>query len=220
MRIPTVLMMLGCATFASASLAAPSSNVAWTTETKQLLRSGDPEKGRGLAQACAGCHGAEGISPNPAFPHMAGQDAAYTYKQLKDYKDGTRDNALMKGFAAGLSDQDMADISVFYATLPLPEPQGSGGGEASVTLVSQGDGPRLVPACNTCHGSKGEGNKRSHGMPALAGQMPAYFKGTMELYRSGGRANDVYGVMRHIAKELTDEEIASLANYYAAKDAR
>ncbi len=200
--------------------AAPSSNVAWTLETVRLMKSGDAEKGKQLSASCAGCHVAEGISPNPVWPSLAGQDAGYTYKQLKDYKDRTRDNAIMLGMVMALSDQDMADISAFYRTLPLPAPQGEGDHEAAVKLVKQGDGPRLIPACNTCHGRKGEGNAGYYGMPALAGQMPQYFVQTMELYRSGGRANDVYSVMRSVAKHLTDEEINGLASYYAAQDAR
>ena len=154
------------------------------------------------------------------WPSTAGQDAAYTYKQLKDYKDRTRDNALMMGMVTALSDQDMVDISAFYAGQPLPAPQGEGGNEVALKLVKEGDGERLIPACNTCHGRKGEGNRRSYGMPAIAGQMPQYFVQTMQLYRSGGRANDVYSVMRSIAKGLTDEEISGLADYYAAQDAR
>ena len=206
--------------FSFPAAAAPSSNVAWTTETMALVKRGDPEKGRVASAGCAGCHGAEGISPNPMWPSTAGQDAAYTYKQLKDYKDRTRDNAMMMGMVMALSDEVMADMAAFYASLPLPEPRGDGGNEVAVRLVKEGDGPRLIPACNTCHGAKGEGNPRSYGMPVLAGQMPNYFVQTMQLYRSGGRANDVYGVMRAIAKELTDEEIQGLADYYAAQDAR
>ncbi len=205
---------------AGPATAAPSSNVAWTLDTKNLVEGGNPEKGKQLSASCAGCHGAEGISINPMWPSTAGQDAGYTYKQLKDYKERTRDNAMMMGMVMALSDQDMSDISAFYASQPLPAPSGEGGNAAAVKLVKEGDGPRLIPACNTCHGRKGEGNKRSYGMPALAGQMPQYFVQTMQAYRAGTRGNDVYRVMRSIAEELTDEEIQGLAAYYAAQDAR
>jgi cytochrome c553 len=113
----------------------------------------------------------------------------------------------------------MVDIAVFYASQPLPGPQGEGN-EAAHELVKTGDGERLIPACNSCHGRKGEGNKRSKGMPALAGQTVDYLKQTMQAYRSGMRANDVYQVMRAISKDLTDEEITALAEHYAAQDAR
>jgi cytochrome c553 len=217
------VMLLGLVSgllVAGDAVAAPSSNVAWTIETMALVKSGDPEKGKQLSASCAGCHGAEGISANPMWPSTAGQDAAYAYKQLRDYKDQKRVNPIMTGMVIALSDEDMADIAAFYATRPLPGPEGEGGNAAAVKLVKEGDGPRLIPACNACHGAKGEGNKRSHGMPALAGQMPQYLVQTMQAYRSGKRANDVYGVMRAVAKTLTDEEIQGLAKHYAAQDAR
>jgi cytochrome c553 len=201
------------------ALAGPSSNVAWTVETMKLVASGNAEKGKQLNQTCAGCHGAEGLSAMPVNPHLAGQDAAYTYKQLKDYKDKTRANAIMSGLVAGLSDQDMADLAAFYAAQKPPPASGTGS-DAAKELVTYGDGKRLVPACNSCHGPKGEGNPRSKGMPMLAGQTVDYFKQTMQAYRSGARANDVYSVMRSVAKELTDEEIAALASYYAALGAK
>jgi cytochrome c553 len=217
------VMLLGLVSgllLANHAVAAPSSNVAWTTETIALVKSGDAEKGEQLSAGCAGCHGAEGISANPMWPSPAGQDAAYTYKQLKDYKDRKRVSPMMMGMAMALSDKGMADIAAFYATRPLPGPQGGGGKAVAVKLVKEGDGPRLIPACSACHGAKGEGNKRSHGMPTLAGQMPQYLVQTLQAYRSGKRANDVYGVMRAVAKNLTDGEIRELANYYAAQDTR
>jgi cytochrome c553 len=200
-------------------LAGPSSNVAWTIETMKLVDGGNAEKGKQLAQGCAGCHGAAGVSAMPINPHTAGQDAAYTYKQLRDYKDRTRANPIMSGLVAGLSDQDMADIAVFYAAQSPPPASGTGSDAAKV-LVTYGDGERLIPACNSCHGAKGEGNPRSKGMPMLAGQGVDYFKQTMQAYRSGARANDVYSVMRSLAKNLTDDEIAALASYYAGLGAK
>lgn len=216
-----LLLALTLAAASSAS-AAPSSNVAWMVETLKLVASGDVEKGRQLAQACASCHGTEGISPSSAFPHTAGQNAAYTYKQLRDYKDGTRKNDLMQSMVAEMSDQDMVDIAAFYAAQPLPAPTIEAGSTtgAATELVKIGDGERLIPACNSCHGRKGEGNARSKGMPALAGQMAPYLTETLQAYRSGLRANDVYWSMRSLSKDLTDEEIEALAQYYAAQDAR
>ncbi len=194
--------------------AAPSSQVAWTQETVKLIKSADAEKGKQLVAGCAGCHGAEGISPSPMYPHLAGQRADYTYKQLRDYKDGTRANAIMGALVAGLSDQDMADISAFYATLPLPSANsGSNQTDSVPNLVRTGDGKRLIPSCASCHESPG--NLKNHGIPVLNGQPDAYLKQTMQAYKTGARANDVYSVMRLIAKPMTDEEIAQTASYYA-----
>jgi cytochrome c553 len=199
-------------------LAAPSSKVAWNQETVAMVKAADAEKGKQLAVSCAGCHGAEGVANNNTWPSLAGQDAATTYKQLKDYKDGTRAGGMammMAGVVAGLSDQDMADLGAYYASLPLPPAQGEA--SAKPALVSEGDGHRLVPACSSCHGRHGEGNARSHGMPVLAGQNLEYIKATMRAYRDGTRGNDVYGVMRKIAKDLTDAEIDEVSAYYAAQ---
>lgn len=201
------------ATWGGLAVAGPSSSVVWTVETINMLKSADAAKGQQLAQTCAGCHGAEGVSPSPMNPHLAGQDAAYTYKQLVDYKEGTRANPIMMGMVGGLSDQDMADLAVFYAAQPLPG--GSGSTEEVPVLVRKGDGPRLIPACDTCHGDNGQGNARSYGMPALAAQTADYLKQTLADYKSGARANDVYSVMRAIAQELSEDEQAALATYYS-----
>jgi cytochrome c553 len=77
---------------------------------------GDVQAGKAKAGACAGCHGAngEGVKPNPP---LAGKSEAETVQALKDYKSGKRANPLMKTFAVPLSDQDMANLGAYYASL-------------------------------------------------------------------------------------------------------
>ena len=77
---------------------------------------GDAAAGKAKAVTCAGCHGpnGEGIAPNPA---LAGKSADVLEQALKDYKSGKRDNAVMKGLAAALSDADMANLATYYASL-------------------------------------------------------------------------------------------------------
>lgn len=205
-----------------AAHAAPSSLVAWNQETLELLATGSPDRGAELAKPCASCHGKTGVSPSPDWPSLAGQLRPYLYKQLRDYKDGKRDNAVMKGMAGRLSDQDMADLAAFYAGQSLPEPENdSDGGEVAETLVRRGDGSRLIPACQGCHGRAGKGNVTGGvglaAMPVLVGQYPAYLEKTLKDYRSGARANDVYGRMRSIAAELSDAEIEALAAHYGTR---
>ncbi len=86
---------------------------------------GNVEAGREKSQACIACHGAVGASDNVAFPMLAGQHADYLYHALKAYKNGDRQNAIMNGQAAGLSDEDMRDLAAFYAaqTPVLSTPQ-------------------------------------------------------------------------------------------------
>lgn len=201
-------------------LAAASSYVAWTAETEYLINNGDPKRGRLLAYGCTACHGTGSLSVSPAYPHIDGQDARYLYKQLHDFRDGTRNNPQMTGVAASMSEQDMADIAVYYASRPGPAPAKGSSHSSVVDLVRRGAGARMVPACSGCHGPGGEGNPGYYGMPVLAGQKAVYLSIALRQYRSGDRANDVYGVMRAIAEKLTDREITALGKYYATQDPR
>ena len=85
--------------------------------TGPLYAAGDPEAGRTQAATCNACHGIDGISPNPLWPNLAGQKAGYTAKQLRAFRDGSRQDTLMSPMAAGLSDQDRADLAAYYAGL-------------------------------------------------------------------------------------------------------
>lgn len=78
---------------------------------------GNPEAGRKKSEAlCAACHGVDGAKPSaPENPVLAGQYYDYLVKALKDYKSGKRDNPVMKGFAAGLSKQDIEDLAAWFA---------------------------------------------------------------------------------------------------------
>ena len=77
----------------------------------------DAAAGKAKAASCAGCHGAMGVSAVPIYPNLAGQKQAYTEKQLKDFRSGVRKDPIMKGMAMALSDDDIADISAYYAGL-------------------------------------------------------------------------------------------------------
>lgn len=221
-----VLCALVLGVSAGTAYAAPSSLVAWTPGTMKRVASGDPARGKTIAADCASCHGETGVSPSPNFPSLAGQGAPYVYKQLADYKAGKRQNPVMTPFAATLTEQEIADVAAFYATQPLP---GFAEGEAprgivkwfpvvdetrpAGRLVRVGAPQRNVTACAVCHGQAGEGARIS--VPALRGQTRDYFVKTMRDYRAGQRANDVYAVMREVARNLTDSEIDALADYYA-----
>jgi len=77
---------------------------------------GDAAAGKQKAEQCVACHGETGNSSDPQFPRLAGQHADYLVKALEDYKSGARDNAIMAGFAQGLSEQDRADLAAWYAS--------------------------------------------------------------------------------------------------------
>lgn len=193
--------------------AQPSSQVAWTAEQLNFVKSGNIKKGKELSATCAGCHGEQGFSVLPNTPSLAGQLPTYTFKQLQDYKSGSRANDIMAPLAAGLSDQDMADLAAWFGSLAAPSNKaGNEALDVAEQLVDKGDGKRAIPSCFVCHGRSGEGEKMD--IPALAGQRADYFADTLKAYKSGARHNDVYGRMRLISKELSDAEIDELAKYY------
>lgn len=80
------------------------------------IAGGDVDAGKAKAQVCVTCHGAEGSSTQPQYPHLAGQHRDYMIQALKDYKSGARNNAIMKGFVANLSAQDMQDLAAYFST--------------------------------------------------------------------------------------------------------
>jgi cytochrome c553 len=81
-----------------------------------MVISGDAAAGKKKAAACASCHGDDGNSTDPNFPRLAAQYESYLVQALIDYKTGARKNAIMAGFAAGLSEQDRLDLAAFYAS--------------------------------------------------------------------------------------------------------
>ena len=209
------LILTGMVLMSSSVFAEPSSNIVWDSETRAMLNKADINNGKELAVVCSSCHGESGSEKlNADFPYLHGQVAAATFKQLVDFHDNTRANGIMQNFATSLSDKEKADIAVYYASLPLPAMQSSEASKAAHKLVTKGDGPRLLPPCAACHGGKGEGSIVD--IPALAGQNPSYFVTTMQAFKEGTRANDIYNRMRIIASALTDEEINELALYYSS----
>jgi cytochrome c553 len=83
-----------------------------------LLASGNIDNGKTKAAACVACHGADGNSVDPQYPRLAGQYNEYIQQALHEYKDGRRGNAIMKGFAAQLSDQDIEDVAAYFSSMP------------------------------------------------------------------------------------------------------
>jgi len=192
--------------------AGSSSSIAWTPETLNFVKQGNADKGKELAKQCAGCHGEQGISEMPDTPSLAGQLATYTYKEIRDYAKENRSHPIMTATAQGLSEQQSADLAVWFSTL---KPASGAGGKAlakAEKMVEEGDGKRILPPCFVCHGANGQGEKMD--IPALAGQRADYLAKTLLEYKTGQRHNDIYSRMRLIAQQLSETEIKDLAEYY------
>jgi cytochrome c553 len=84
----------------------------------QLMASGNAEAGKKKATTCFACHGADGNAVDAQYPRLAGQYDEYIQQALHEYKDGRRNNAIMKGMDAALSDQDIEDIAAYFSGLP------------------------------------------------------------------------------------------------------
>jgi cytochrome c553 len=78
---------------------------------------GDAEAGKAKAVTCTACHGAKGISAIPLYPNLAGQKEAYIAQQLRNFKSGERNNAIMKGMVMALSETDMDNLAAYYANM-------------------------------------------------------------------------------------------------------
>lgn len=196
-----------------AAAAQPSSQVAWTAEQLNFVKAGNPQKGKELAKTCNGCHGESGISSMNGTPSLAGQLPTYLFKQLQDYANGNRQNAVMSGMAKNLGKQDAADLSAWFASLsPTYQPNTPPVYENAEKLVKDGSNDRILPPCEVCHGGKGQGQKID--IPALGGQNAEYIKATLKAFRDGSRHNDLYSRMRSIAQALSNQEIDELGFYY------
>lgn len=207
------LLLLTALIIPSFVSAEPASNMVWLPETLNFVKDANVQKGKQLAGSCISCHGEKGISPAGMFPSLAGQTANYTYKQLRDYADGKRDNVMMSSIAQGLSEQDSADLAAWFQSLPAAQNKASKQDLSKAeVLVEQGNGKKILPPCFTCHGADGEGQRMD--IPALAGQQADYTVNTLLEYKNGTRHNDIYSRMRVIAKQLSDTEIKQLAELY------
>jgi cytochrome c553 len=171
--------------------------------------------------ACIQCHGIDGKGDQAAvFPRLTDQVYGYLYESLRHYASGARQNAVMTPIAKALNDQQMRDVSAFYAAQeqadygerPASDPEllQLGGAIAAV-----GSAQRGVQGCLNCHGPDGVGLPPVY--PYLAGQYANYLEAQLRAWKAGQRGGGQGSlIMEHIAKRLTDEEIKAVSVYYAS----
>ena len=181
----------------------------------------DAAKGQAIAsQVCAACHAADGNSVAPANPKLAGQIPEYSHKQLVNFKPqggkkAERENAVMGGMAASLSDADMRNLAAYYAGQKL-KPAAARSKElaaAGQKLYRGGNAATGIPACAGCHGPDGSGVPIQY--PRIAGQYAEYIEAQLKLFKSGERANDPNRMMRGVAERMSEKDIKAVAEYVA-----
>ena len=195
---------------AAASFAAGPAPAAATAAPKAKP---DLVKGEASFAVCASCHAADGNSSTPVNPKLAQQHPEYLVKQLQEFKSGKRANAVMAGFAAGLSEDDMKNISFWLASKKAKT--GFAKDKELATLGERiyrgGIQERQIAACAGCHSPNGAGIPAQY--PRLAGQHAEYVASSLTAYRDGTRKNNLQ--MSQNAAKLNDREIKALADYIA-----
>jgi len=187
-------------------------------------------EGKGDATACGGCHGEKSLGMDAMeSPRLANIGEIYVFKQLNDYATDKRTDpgagAAMTDIAKALNEQDRRDVAAYldafeYETEPSDlKALAADGGKVGdpkkgKIIMTNGIKPK-IPACKNCHGLSG----RSQNIPAIHQQKYVYLVNQLNRYRDGSRANDhavfKVGIMRGIAKKLSDENIADVAAYLA-----
>ena len=164
---------------------------------------------------CAACHGADGNSAIAVNPTLAQQHPEYLVKQLQEFKSGKRNNAVMKGFATMLTDEDMKNIAYWVASKPAKA--GFAKDKDLVTLGERiyrgGIADRNIAACAGCHSPNGAGIPAQY--PRLSGQHADYTVAQLNTFRDGSRANSQQ--MTQVAAKLNDKEIKAVADYIAGQ---
>jgi len=179
----------------------------------------DTAKGQQIAsQVCVTCHAADGNSPAAPNPKLAGQFPEYLRKQLHNFKapagkKAERENPIMAGMVANLSDDDMRNVAAYYGAQKL-KPEGAKSkelAEQGQKLYRGGNAASGVAACAGCHGPSGAGIPGQY--PRISGQFAVYLESQLQAFKTGTRANDPNGMMRAVATRMSEAEIKAVAEY-------
>ncbi|PRC94767.1 c-type cytochrome [Solimicrobium silvestre] len=197
------------------------STLAYAAEEKTLVKA-DPVKGEALYTngdatrniiACVSCHGAAGNSTISQNPKLAGQHAAYLAKQLGNFTEPSRNNAVMTMTAKALSPEDIKNVTAYLSTQVTKSGAAKNSDlvEKGKKIYRSGIASINVPACAGCHGPNGSGIPAL--FPRLAAQHQDYTVAQLTNFRSGARTNSPE--MIAISHRMSDEEIKAVADYVA-----
>jgi cytochrome c553 len=167
----------------------------------------DGEAGRKKAELCAGCHGADGVSENPAVPSLAGQQFRYMTIALYQFSSGRRQSDQMAPAVADLTNEDFGDIAAYFAALPPFKPthkSDPGKAEAARTLAQNNH-------CLSCHTPSLAGQQH---VPRIAGQHFDYVRDQLRGFRGATRA-DIDGNMTSAVQTLSEADLEVLADFVA-----
>jgi cytochrome c553 len=160
----------------------------------------DLEAGRKVAGMCRTCHGIDGYARIPIAPHIGGEPVEYLESQLMAFKSGTREHEMMTIVAQGLSDQQIRDVSAWYAAHT-----------ATATLPDGVNADAAPEGCVACHGV--DGISQLLDAPNLAGETNIYIDTQLKAFKRGQRTHEIMSV---VAADLSDAEIRQIADWFSA----
>jgi cytochrome c553 len=177
-------------------------------KVEALDKTPDVVNGEEAYEVCGACHLPSGAGrPDGTFPQLAGQHRTVVIKQIADIREGRRDNPIMYPFAKTLIDpQELADVSAYIQTLPIPHDNGKGPG-TNLELGKQ----LYADNCVECHGNQGEGDAEKF-YPVLAGQHYKYMLRQITEIRDGVRRNANPDMVK-VVKKYSDEDLAAVVDY-------
>ncbi len=198
---------------------------------------GDAAAGKGKAELCAACHGANGVGIAPTFPNLAGQRIDFLYWQLVEFKSGALPNSPMTPLTADLTEQDMRDLAAYYAGMPhagAPASEDAPADPAQLAagerLYRNGDPAKGIPPCAGCHGVDGSGfpdalqpDRSGHvpfaSFPALRGQQALYLQTKLAEYQSGAlQGSSTDRVMTEVARQLDADSIQAISGWLSMQN--
>ena len=169
----------------------------------------DIAAGKALAEGCAGCHGADGVSKTPLTASLAGQSDEFVQWQLVYFRSGVRKSEVMNSIAEALSNEDIRNLGAYYASLPPPAPA-----VEPDALTQLGEKVAIAHRCKSCHGDDYNGFRAA---ARLSSQREDVLLKALRDYKSGARISSGVASMSDVTYELTDADMQALAHYMASR---
>jgi cytochrome c553 len=161
------------------------------------------------AEACAGCHGDNGISQTENIPSLAGQPDQFLQWQLVFFRGGSRKNEQMQPIAEQITNEDVRTLGAYFASLTPPKATTT---DDNPDLSAKGAQAAAGRRCASCHTDSYAGTKA---VARLAGQREEYLVKALHDYKSSQRSGGAGAAMAEVAYPLSEEEINALAHYLA-----
>ena len=169
----------------------------------------DVAAGKTLAEGCAGCHGADGVSVTELTPSLAAQSDEFVQWQLVYFRSGARKGEIMGPIAQSLTNEDIRNLGAYYASLPPPKPTAP-----ADALAQQGQKVAAQHRCKSCHSDDFNGFRAA---ARLSSQREDVLLKALRDYKAGKRVGSGVASMADVTFELTDDDLKALSRYMASR---